>query len=133
MSPTRRNKRVRRCQCTVVIAVVSAIASSAYAAASLYHLSSIRHPYHTSVLSGHAWVCELLVGNVNRIRENLGFGCRAFRRLVTALERKSGLCDSRRGVTTNEQVAIFLYTVTTGLTLCKVAKRFQRSMSTVSQ
>ena len=115
MSPTRRKERVRQCRHTVVIAVVSAIASLAYAAASLYHLSSIRHPYHTSVLSGRAWVCELLVGNVHCIRENLGFGCQAFRRLVTALERKSGLCDSR------------------GLTLRKVAERFQQSMSTVSQ
>jgi hypothetical protein len=69
-------------------------------------------PHHTSVLSGLAWVRELLLGNGNRIRKNLGLSRRTFRRLVTtALEKKSGLHDSRRGVTTNEQVAIFLYVV----------------------
>lgn len=112
--------------------MVSAIACMAYAAASTYHLTSIHHPYHNSLLSGPAWVRELLLGNSYRIRENLGLGRRAFRRLVTALEQKTGLCDSRRGIRTNEQVAIFLYTVTTGLTLCKVAERFQRSTSTIS-
>ena len=91
----------------------------------MYHDASIRQPYHNSDLSGPGWVCELLLGNSNHMRENLGLGRRAFRHLVTALEQKSGLCDSCRGVTTNEQVAIFLYTVTTGLTMHKVAERFQ--------
>ena len=50
---------------------------------------------------------------------------------ASGLESKSELCLSPKGVTTNEQVAIFLYTVSTGLTMRKIAERFQRSMSTI--
>ena len=74
------------------------------------------------MLSRPAWVRELLLGNGHHIRENLGLRRCVFCRLVTALEQKSSLCDLRRGITTNEQVAIFLYMVTTGLTLRKVAE-----------
>ena len=133
MSPIHHKEHACQHQRTAAIATVSAIACAAYAVASTSHLTTIRHPYHTSVLSRPAWVRELLLGNGHRIRENLGLRRRVFCRLVTALEQKSGLCDSHRGITTNEQVAIFLYMVTTGLTLRKVAERFQRSTSTVSQ
>lgn len=67
------------------------------------------------------------------MKDNFGLSKRGFRRLVTALEQKTGLSTSRRGITTNEQVAMFLYTVTTGLTLRKVAERFQHSLATVSK
>lgn len=133
MSPIRRNQRAHQRRRMIAMTVATSFASAACAAASLYQTAGDRRPYHTSLLSGPAWIRELLLGNHNRIRENLGLGRHAFRRLVTALEQKTGLCDSRRGVTTNEQVAIFLYTVTTGLTIRKVAEQFQRSASTISR
>jgi hypothetical protein len=67
MSPIRHKERVRRHRTAAIIAVVSTLANVAYVAASLYHIANIRHPYHTSLLSGPAWVCELLLGNAHRI------------------------------------------------------------------
>ena len=101
------------------------VASAACTAASLYHSTTIRHLYHTSTFSGPTWVCELLCGNERCIREVLGLGKQGFQCLVTALEQKAGLCDSHWGIATNEQVAIFLYVVTTGLALCRVTECFQ--------
>ena len=49
------------------------------------------------------------------------------------LQTVSGLEDSRQGVTVEEQAAIFLYTVVTGLSLCHIGERFQQSNETVSR
>ena len=71
MSPIHHNKvRFDQCQQIAAIAVASTVDRAAYTAASLYHSTSMHQPYHMSVLSEPAWVCELL---------------------VTVLERKSGL------------------------------------------
>ena len=45
--------------------------------------------------------------------------------------RQAGHHNSKR-VTLEEQLAIFLYTCVTGLTVRHVGKRFQRSSSTIS-
>ena len=90
----------------------------------------IREPYHTSALSGEAWVLELLCGHPNRIRTELGMSLEVFNNLVQEL-RDIGY-QSSRYVSLEEQLAIFLYTCVTGLTIRHVGERFQRSNSTIS-
>ncbi|KIK42154.1 hypothetical protein CY34DRAFT_39355, partial [Suillus luteus UH-Slu-Lm8-n1] len=52
----------------------------------LYHLLFItpspRIPYHTSALTGHAWVCKLLTGHPDHIKHNLGVNLEVFEALV---------------------------------------------------
>ncbi|CAK5262355.1 unnamed protein product [Mycena citricolor] len=64
--------------------------------------------YHTSALSGHAWVQELLNGHPERIRTELGMRKEVFESLVLQLSLVAGLKDSCY-VTLEEQIAIFLY------------------------
>lgn len=94
-----------------------------------YH--NYREPYHTSILSGRAWVEELLNGHPERIRTELGVCKDTFYGLRAEL-RAAGHSDSRNGVTLEEQLAIFLYTCVTGLTTRHVGERFQRANETIS-
>jgi hypothetical protein len=88
-------------------------------------------PYHTSALTGAGWVCELLDGHPERIRNELGVHKHVFLGLVAALEH-CGLKSSRH-VFIEEQLAIFLYTCVTGLSLRHVSERFQRANETTSK
>ena len=126
-----RHKRRKRSLSIILIIAATIAANSSVVVANIIKNGQMRRPYHTSKLAGGQWVRELLLGHPQRINSNLGLRKRCFRRLVSALERKSGLHLSKKGITTNEQVAIFLYTVATGLTMRRVAERFQRSMSTI--
>ena len=89
-----------------------------------------RIPYHTSALSGHAWVLELLNGHPDRIKNELGMRKHVFHTLVAAL-RASGLQDSRY-IMLEEKLAIFLYMSVTGLRIRHVGERFQHSNETIS-
>ena len=91
----------------------------------------VRQPYHTSILSGQAWVQELLHGHPRRIRTELGVREHVFRQLIFTLHHM-GHGDSKY-VTLEEQLAIFLYTCVTGLTSEHVGERFQRSGETISR
>jgi hypothetical protein len=88
-------------------------------------------PYHTSILSGAAWVAELLTGHPERIRCELGMHREVFIELVDTL-RRMGHGNSKY-VSLEEQLAIFLYTCVTGLTIRHVGERFQRSNETISR
>jgi hypothetical protein len=88
-------------------------------------------PYHTSALSGQEWVVELIVGHPERIRCELGVHAHVFESLVEEF-RALGHTDSRY-VSLEEQLAIFLYTCVTGLTVRHVGERFQRSNDTISR
>ena len=77
-----------------------------------YHM---KEPYHTSILSGYAWVQELLHGHPERIRTELGVHKEVFHALITELQ-SMGHGDSKY-VTIEEQLAIFLYTSVTGLSI----------------
>ena len=90
-----------------------------------YHM---KEPYHTSILSGYAWVQELLHGHPERIRTELGVHKDA---LIREL-RSMGHGDTRY-VTLEEQLAIFLYTSVTGLSIRHVGERFQRANRTISK
>ncbi|KLO06039.1 hypothetical protein SCHPADRAFT_804797, partial [Schizopora paradoxa] len=67
-----------------------------------------KQDYHTSALSGEAWVEELVHGHPDRIRHEFGVRMHVFLLLVEELRTYSGLDDSKH-VTLREQVAIFLY------------------------
>ena len=47
-----------------------------------YHM---KEPYHTSILSGYAWVQELLHGHPERIRTELGVHKEVFNALIEEL------------------------------------------------
>jgi len=79
---------------------------------------------HDSILTGRAWLKELLHGNKNRIKNNMGMRKHVFCRLVQVLEEKGGL-ESSRKLTPSDQLAIFLYFAVTNVSNRKVAERFQ--------
>jgi hypothetical protein len=111
-------------------------ASSAAIAAALSVLQyANRHynktPYHNSALTGAAWVIELLCGHPERIRSELGVHKHVFRDLIHTL-KAAGLTRSKH-VTLEEQLAIFLYTCVTGLSIRHVSERFQRATETTSK
>jgi len=87
--------------------------------------------YHTSALTGQAWVLELLTGHPQCIRCELGMHRHVFVTLIEQL-RAFGHTDSQH-VSLEEQLSIFLYTCVTGLTIRHVGEQFQRSNDTISQ
>lgn len=91
-----------------------------------------KQEYHTSALSGKAWLDELIVGHPNRIKTELGMRVHVFLALVAQLRLLAGLTDSKH-VTAEEQVAIFLYTCVTGMSVRNVGERFQHSNETISK
>jgi hypothetical protein len=99
---------------------------------SVFLSSTLPIPYHTSALTGEAWVLELMTGHPERIRHNLGINLGVFRSLLHDLYT-NGHVRSRNGVSVEEQLAIFLYTCTTGLSTRLVGERFQRSPETISR
>ena len=111
----------------IIIITVASIAHTAFEPSP----RSDPEPYHTSALSGEGWLLELLTGHPERIRNELGMYVETFNHLVSHL-RAYGHVDSR-SVSLEEQVAIFLYTCVTGLTITHVGERFQRSNDTISR
>ena len=77
----------------------------------LIHHYYMKEPYHTSILSGYAWLQELLQGYYEHIHTELGVHKDVFYALVRELQ-SMGHHDTRY-VTLEEQVAIFLYTSVT--------------------
>ena len=80
-------------------------------------------PYHNSAFTGATWVSELLKGHPKRIQKELGVDIPVFWALIDALQ-DAGYRRSRH-VTLKEQLAIFLYTCVTGISLNHVCERFQ--------
>jgi hypothetical protein len=113
-----------------------AVAAIAIAAAAvLQYIEQITNPqpYHDSILTGEKWLQELLLTCNNfRFYEQLGVNKEPFLDLVKELEELY-LIKQMRHMSTEEQVAIFLYSVVTNVSNRKVAKRFQRSGETVSR
>jgi hypothetical protein len=124
------DQAVQRRRATLVSAGVAVIAACE-AVIELVTPTIERTPYHTSMLSGEAWVQELLTGHPNRIRNEFGVYRQTFIILVQTL-REIGIRSSRH-VTIEEQVGIFLYTAVTGLSSTHVGERFQRSPSTITK
>jgi hypothetical protein len=91
-----------------------------------------KQDYHTSALSGRAWVQELIIGHPDRIKSELGMRVHVYLALVAQLRVLCGLNDSKH-ITLEEQVAILLYTCVTGLSIRHVGERFQHSNETISK
>jgi hypothetical protein len=106
---------------------VASTAAAIYAAPHYW-----KQDYHTSALTGAAWVQELIYGHPDRIRTELGLRLHVFLALVFTLRTKCGLVDSKY-IKLEEQVAIFLYMSVTGLSIRHVGERFQRSNETISK
>jgi hypothetical protein len=111
----------------IMVMITSLIASVTHYGSGHYN----RQGYHTSALSGYAWVLELLSGHPERIRCELGIRHHVFDLLLSDL-RELGYKDSRE-VKLEEQLAIFLYTSVTGLSIQHVGERFQRSNNTIAK
>lgn len=108
------------------IAIASAVATIALVAG-----VPDKVPYHTSSLSGAAWIRELVDGHDDRIHNELGTRREVFLALVQSL-RSLGYQDSRE-VALEEQLGIFLYTCRTGLSARHVGERFQRANGTITK
>jgi hypothetical protein len=109
------------------IVVNTIVAAVILFAAPLYD----KEPYHTSALSGAAWVLELLEGHPKRIRCELGVSKEVFLFLTSYLQL-IGVHHSR-GILLEEQLAIFLYRCVTGISVRHTGERFQRSNDTISK
>jgi hypothetical protein len=101
------------------------------ATASMLQGIYVKEPYHTSSLTGEAWVMELLAGHPERIRCELGMHRHVFAELISEL-RRMGHSNSKY-VSLEEQLSIFLYACVTGLTIRHIGERFQRSNETISR
>ena len=84
-----------------------------------------------SALSGADWVCKLLNGHLECIHNELGVHKHVFHGLIEELKVVGH--GPSQNVYLEEQLAIFLYTCVTGLSLHHVCERFQRSCDTVSR
>lgn len=110
-----------------VLIVSIIVTATAHIFSSLYD----REPYHTSILTGQGWVMELITGHPERIRCELGVHHHVFAQMISEL-REMGYCNSRY-VSLEEQLAIFLYSYVTGLTVEHVGEHFQRSNETITR
>ena len=119
-------RRLLMLQCVTLMTCAAGAAALAYGLP-LYD----KTPYHTSALTGADWVRELLNGHPEWIRNELGVHKHVFNGLITALQQ-AGVYSSKH-VFHEEQLAIFLYTSVTGLSLNHVSERFQRANETTSQ
>jgi hypothetical protein len=88
-------------------------------------------PYHTLSLRGADWVLELLNGHPECIRNELGVHKHIFCGLIDKL-KLAGNGPSRH-LYLEEQLAIFLYTCVTGLSLFHICEHFQHSCETISK
>ena len=88
-------------------------------------------PYHTSALSRSDWVEELLSGHPQCIWNKLGINRGTFILLCKFIQLLG--IDLSRHVSIDEQLAIFLYTVVTGMGCIHVRERFQQFPSTITK
>jgi len=83
------------------------MAGLAATAAALFYGENMfsRQPYHTSVLTGHLWVHELLHGNPRHIKDQLGMEKHVFRQLVRKLFTLTNVSNTHH-VDLEEQVSV---------------------------
>jgi hypothetical protein len=84
-----------------------------------------------SKLTGQAWLEELLSGHPKRFYASMGMNKHVFRALLQELI-KVGLHDTRY-VSSEEQLAIFLFLAVTGVAQRHLEECFQRSPDTISK
>jgi hypothetical protein len=89
-------------------------------------------PMHTSILTGHGWLTELINGHPERFRDQIGMAPHVYLRLLFELQAYSGLTNTKF-VTAAEKLGIFLHFVRTGSSSRMLQERFQRSAETISK
>ena len=87
--------------------------------------------YHTSALSGEAWLIELILGHPDHICCELGMDVHTFKSVTLELHHHGHWASSQ--VSLEEQLGIFLYICITGLLIRHIGERFQRSNDTISR
>ena len=97
----------------------------------LFLSTTIPIPFHRSILTGKAWVLELLNGHPEQMWISLGVSIEVFQLLVNALIQHCRFTPSRNGIFVEEQLAIFLYTTVTGLSSQQAGECFQHSNETI--
>jgi hypothetical protein len=112
-------------------AAATAAISTAFAVIDYSQTYYDKTPYHDSALTNAAWVCELLGGHPKRIRKELGVQKHIFQALIVTLQIAG--YTRLKFVTLEEQLAIFLYTCVTGLSLSHICECFQRATETASK
>ncbi len=120
-------RRIRNRRLVILATILTATVAEQY-----YHLNFHRQQQHDSKLRGAQWIEELLSGHPKRIRDNMGVTKEGFLYVEDLLIRKSSLRPTRY-MGTAEQLGIFLYAVTTDLSIRKLAERFQRSTETIDR
>ena len=91
-----------------------------------------KSPCRTSRLQGAEWVSELMTGNPSRIFEMLRMSVHVFKKLELELF-SSGLLAPTRYMNVDEQLAIFLFTVSQSAKNRDAQERFQRSGETITR
>ena len=118
--------RRRREAAAALVTVLGAQTAVEYAATYL-----IKEPMYDSVLTGAAWVQELLNGHAMRFYDALGMAKPVFLQLCHELEDHCGLRNSKfLGI--EEKVAIFLRICRTGDSHREIRERFQHTPGTIS-
>ncbi|KAF9604273.1 hypothetical protein IFM89_004979, partial [Coptis chinensis] len=95
-----------------------------------YYVNKI--PCRTSALSGTEWVEEVLTGHGARCQENFCMEKHVFLRLCDILQTK-GLLTHSDTVQVEEQLAIFMYTISHNERNRTIQERFQHSGETISR
>ncbi|KAH9105084.1 hypothetical protein LEN26_014870 [Aphanomyces euteiches] len=91
-----------------------------------------KSPKRTSILTGQMWVDEVLNGNENTVVEMFRMPLETFRYLVRDVVSRGGLKPTR-DVSTEEQVAMFLFFAGQNASSRALQCRFQRSGETISR
>lgn len=97
------------CRKRLAILISIIVAQLTYYYHILFHSRTAPIPFHTSILTGQAWIMELLNGHPDRIRLCLSVSHDVFDALVHILQQHSH-STSQNGITVEEQLRIFLYT-----------------------
>ena len=118
--------RRRKETTAVLIVILAAQTVVEYAATYL-----MKEPIYDSVLTGIAWVQELLNAHEMRFYDALGMAKPVFLRLCHELEEHSGLQNSKY-LGLAEKVAIFLWVCRTGGSQRDARERFQHALGTIS-
>ncbi|GMP74835.1 hypothetical protein CsSME_00032126 [Camellia sinensis var. sinensis] len=90
-------------------------------------------PCRTSILTGHAWICELYAGYIGRFEEYVCMPKEVFGALCETLVNDFGLQVPQRphGLAVEESVAMFIH-VLQWMQNRQIQERFQHSGETVS-
>ncbi|RKF58298.1 hypothetical protein GcM3_183030 [Golovinomyces cichoracearum] len=114
------------------IAVYSIGVAATVATCYYYGNLQPKSQHHNSVFRGEDLMRELVYGpSDKRIEEVMGISQEGFISLRKRLERNAGL-EATRNMSTDEQLRIFLYAVTSDLSMRKLGEQFQRSTETVN-